>query len=93
MKWRGTRSSSSDSADHGQAVDLGEHQVKDDQGGPMTLDGIEGSRAIRRGHDAEAVAFEVRAHEADDLGVVIDDEDRALRERRGWSGMASMVGE
>ena len=49
----------------------------------MALDGVEGAGAVGRGHDAEAVALEVRAHQADDLGVVVDDEDRSLGDRRG----------
>ena len=60
----------------------------------MALDGVEGGRTVRGGHDAEAVALEVGAHQPDDLGVVVDDQDRSLGDRRGgWVGIASMVGE
>ena len=57
----------------------------------MTFDGIEGGGSIGGGHDAETVALEVGSHEPDDLGVVVDDEDRALGERRcrrGWASRA-----
>ena len=67
----------------GPAVQLGEHQVEDDERRPVAFDGVEGGRAVRRGHDREAVALEVRAHQPDDLGVVVDDQDRSLGERRG----------
>ena len=35
---------------------------------------------------AKPVALEVGPHEADDLGVVVDDEDRSLGDRRGGLG-------
>ena len=57
----------------------------------MALDGFEGGRAVGRGHDREAVALEVGAHEPDDLGVVVDDEDRSLGERLGRLGSASQA--
>ncbi len=72
-----------DGPDDGPAVQLGEHQVEDDERRPVALDGIEGGRAVGGGHDREAVALEVGAHQADDLGVVVDDEDRSLGDRRG----------
>ena len=72
----------------GPAVQFGEHQVEDDEGGPVALDGVEGGRTVGGGHDAEAVTLEVRAHQPDDLGVVVDDEDRSLGDRRGgWVGI------
>ena len=69
--------------DHGPAVQPGEHEIEDDERRPVAFDGVERGRAVRRGHDREAVALEVRAHQPDDLGVVVDDQDRALGERRG----------
>ena len=83
-----------DGPDDGPPVQLGEHQVEDDERRPVAFDGIERGRAVRRGHDREAVALEVRPHQPDDLGVVVDDQDRSLGERRGGGfGIASMVGE
>ena len=73
----------------GPAVQLGEHQVEDDERRPVAFDGVERGRAVGGGHDREAVALEVGAHQPDDLGVVVDDEDRALGDRRGGSGSAS----
>ena len=70
-----------DGADDGPPVELGEHQVEDDERRPVPLDGVEGGRAVGRGDDREPVALEVGPHEPDDLGVVVDDEDRALRDR------------
>ena len=78
-----------DRPDDGPAVQLGEHQVEDDQRRPVALDGVEGGRAVGGGHDREAVALEVGAHQPDDLGVVVDDEDRSLGDRRGGLGSAS----
>ena len=75
-----------DRADHGPAVELGEHQVEDDERGPVALDGFEGGWTVRGGHDREAVALEVGAHQTDDLGVVVDDEDRSIGERLGRLG-------
>ena len=43
-----------DGPDDGPPVQLGEHQVEDDERRPVALDGIEGSRAVGRGHDREA---------------------------------------
>ena len=80
--------------DDGPAVQFGEHQVQHDQRRPMAFDGVEGAGSVGRGHDAEAVALEVRSHQPDDLRVVVDDEDRPLRDGVGDGlGMASMVGE
>ena len=75
--------------DHRPPVQLGKHQVEDDERRPMALDGVEGGRAVGRGHDREPVALEVCAHEADDLGVVVDDEDRPFRGRLRRAGPAS----
>ena len=68
--------------DDGPSVELGEHEVEHDQGGFVRLDGIERGGAVGGGHDREAVALEVGPHEPDDLGVVVDDEDRGGRDRR-----------
>ena len=48
----------------------------------MAFDGVEGGRTIASRDDGEPVAFEVRADEPDDLCVVVDDQDRAIGERR-----------
>ena len=42
----------------------------------VAIDCLEGRAAVAGRHDSEAVAFEVRPDEADDLRVVVDDEDR-----------------
>ncbi len=63
-------------------VEVGQHQVEHDEGRAVALDGVEGGRPVRRGHDREAVALQVGADEPHDLGVVVDDQDRALGERR-----------
>ena len=73
-----------DGPDDGPAVQLGEHQVEDDERRAVALDGVEGGRAVGGGHDGEAVALEVRPHEPDDLGVVVDDEDRSFGDGHGW---------
>ena len=70
-----------DGPDDRPPVELREHEVEDDEGRPVAFDRVERSRAVRGGHHAEAVALEVGAHEPDDLGVVVDDQDRSLRER------------
>lgn len=88
----------SDGPDHGPTVQFGEHQVQHDQGRPMSLDRVQGGRSVRRGHDAEAVALQVRAHQPDDLRIVIDDQDRPLRDdieclvRHGQHGRGAMLG-
>ena len=68
--------------DDGPPVQLGEHQVEHDEGRRVGLDRVEGGRPVRCSHDPEAVAFEIGPHEPDDLGVVVDDEDRGRRDRR-----------
>ena len=86
---RGRLVVAADRADDGPAVQLGEHQVEDDEGRPVALDGVEGGRTVGGRDDREAVALEVGAHEPDDLGVVVDDEDRSLGDaaRDGWAGI------
>ena len=71
-----------DGPDDGPAVELGEHQVEDDERRRVRLDGVERGRPVGRGHDTEAVALQVRPHEPDDLRVVVDDEDRRGRDGR-----------
>ena len=66
-------------ADDRQAVDLGQHQVEDDEPRRVLLDRAERGPAVAGGHDPEALALEVRPDESDDLGVVVDDEDRGGR--------------
>jgi hypothetical protein len=66
-----------DGPDDGPAVQLGEHQVEDDERRSVALDRVKRRRPIRRGHDAEPVAFQVRPDQPDDLGVIVDDEDRS----------------
>ena len=81
-----------DGADHGPPVELGEHQVEHDERRLVRLDRVERRRPVGRGHDREPVALEVRAHEPDDLRVVVDDEDRVARDvarRVRESGSAS----
>ena len=64
-----------DGADDGAAVELGQHQVEDDERRPVVLDRVEGGRPVGGGHDAIALALQVGPDEPDDLGVVVDDED------------------
>ena len=66
--------------DDGPSVELGQHEVEDDESRPLGGDGGERGAAVGRGRDAEAVALEVHPDEADDLGVVVDDEDGAGRD-------------
>ena len=72
-----------DRPDHGPPVELGQHQVEDDEGRPVRLDRVERGRPVGRGDDAEPVALEVRPDEPDDLRVVVDDEDRPIGQGRG----------
>ena len=74
-----------DRADDGAAVELGEHEVEDDQGGIVVLDRGQRGRPVAGGHDLVPLALQVRAHEPDDLRVVVDDEDRSSRTVRGGS--------
>jgi hypothetical protein len=48
----------------------------------MRLDRVQGGRSVGGGDDPIAFALEVRPDEPDDLGVVVDDEDRPVGERR-----------
>ena len=58
-----------------EAVDLGQHQVEHDEGRVLGTRLAQGLAAVVGGDDAEALAFEVGAHEGHDLAVVVDDED------------------
>ena len=78
---RGRLVVAADRADDGPPVQLGEHQVEDDERRLVGLDGVERGRPVRGGHDREALALEVGPHQPDDLRVVIDDEDRSLGTR------------
>ena len=79
-----------DRPDDGPPVQLGEHQVQDDQRRRVRLDRIERGRPVGGRHDREAVALQVRPDEPDDLRVVVDDEDRRGRGSPGRrSGRAS----
>ena len=95
---RGRLVIAADGADDGPPVQPGEHQVEDDEGGSVAFDGVEGGRAVGRGHDRESFTFQVGPHEPDDLRVVIDHEDRALRDgrrglvRHGEHGRGVMMG-
>ena len=66
-----------DRAQDGEAVDLRQHDVQDDEDRHLECDRRERAPAIGRLHHAIARPLEVRPHEADDLYVVVDDEDRA----------------
>ena len=61
--------------DHRHPVDLGEHQVEDDEAGRVLLDRAQRGPSVAGGDDRVALALEVRADEGDDLRVVVDDED------------------
>jgi hypothetical protein len=52
----------------------------------MGLDRIEGGRPVGGGDDREPVALEVRPDEPDDLGVVVDDQDRPIGQGRRLHG-------
>ena len=60
-----------------EAVHLRQHDVQDDEGRHLERDRCECAPAVGRLHHAIARPFEIRPHEADDLHVVVDDEDRA----------------
>ena len=72
-----------DRPDDGPAVELGEHQVEDDERRPVPLDRVERRRPVRGGHDAAPVPLQVRPDEAHDLRVVVDDQDRPVGRGRG----------
>ena len=80
-----------DRPDDGPAVELGEHQVEDDEGRPVPLDRVERGRPVRGGHDAEPVALQVRPDEPDDLRVVVDDEDRPVGAGQGSASRAIII--
>ncbi len=79
-----------DEAHHLEAVDLRQHQVQHDEGGILRARLAQSLTSVIGGHDAEALAFEVGAHQRHDLAVVVDDEDGpAGRDRIGvgrWLG-------
>ena len=60
-----------------EAVHLREHDVQDDEDRHLERDRGKGAPAVGRLHHAIARPLEIRPHEADDLHVVVDDEDRA----------------
>ena len=66
--------------DDGPAVELGQHQVEDHERRLMRLDRVQRRGPIGGRHDAEPVPLQIRPDEPDDLGVVVDDEDRAVGE-------------
>jgi len=59
------------------AVQLGQHEVEDDEVGLLGLEGGQRRAAIVGGHDPVPVALEVGAHELHDLAIVVHDEDGA----------------
>ena len=61
--------------DDGEAVDFGKHEIEDDQGRIVRLDGSQGTRPVVRLDDPVALALQVEPDEAHDLQVVVDDED------------------
>ena len=65
-------------------VDLGEHDVEDDERRHLERDRGQRAPAVGRLDDAIARPLEVRPDEADDLGVVVDDEDRPSSRRWPW---------
>ena len=75
-----------DGPDDGPPVELGEHQVEDDEGRLVLLDRRERRRPVGRGHDREPVALQVRPDEPDDLRVIVDDEDRPVGQGGGLRG-------
>ena len=66
-----------DRAQDREAVHLRQHDVQDDEGRHLERDRGECAPAVGRLHHAITRPFEIRPHEADDLHVVVDDEDRA----------------
>jgi hypothetical protein len=69
-----------------EAVQPGQHQVQQDQL-RLPADGLlEALLAVRRGEDAEALALEVVPDHLDDVGVVLDDQDRRFRHGVGPLG-------
>ena len=67
-----------DGADDGAPVEPGKHQVEDDECRLMVLDRGESGGPVGGRHDAIALALQVGAHEPDDLGVVVHDQDGSI---------------
>ena len=64
-------------ADH-EAVDAGEHQVEDRQGGALGAGEVERGVAVERLEDAVALALEIEGHQLDDLPIVVHHQDRLV---------------
>jgi hypothetical protein len=71
-----------DGADHRPAIELRQHQVEDHERRLLRFDCVERRGSVARGDDPVALALEVRPDEANDLRVVVDDEDRSVGEWR-----------
>ena len=64
-----------------EAVDLGEHQVEDDEVGLVAGVQRESLLAVRGADDRVALLLQVQAKEVDDVALVVDDEDRLHRRK------------
>ena len=73
-----------DLAAHLPAVQLGEHQVEDDERWVVPLVEDERLATFARGQHLEALLLEVEADEIDDVALVVDDQDR-LHRGRGYA--------
>ena len=66
------------------AVDVRQHDVEDDQVGPIFLDHHAGVEAVVGDADLEAaVLFEDLGHQLDQFGIVVDEQDLALAALEG----------
>ncbi len=74
-------------------VDVGETDVEHHEPRPVRLERPRARAPGRALQDAEPLALEVEADEIGDVGLVVDDDDRALARpwRPLWSGRASVV--
>ena len=58
-----------------EAVEVGQHDVEDDEVGRVLLGGGQGQAAVDRLVDAESLVAERGGHGVDDRGLVVDDQD------------------
>ena len=61
-----------------EAVDLGEHEVEENDVRAFGLQQLQGAHAVGGDDRLESAHGEVRAHEIDDVGIVLDEEDLRL---------------
>ena len=73
----GTDGVAAQGADDVEAVDPRQAEVEDDRVGPARPCQREAARAVARDEHGEAGVFEIVADERGDLGLVLDDQDRA----------------